>query len=75
MKLRKTLAALALGALLLTGTAAACGEPAADGGVEVEDCDAEDYANRESDCGFTDADRAKRKTPAPRKPAPRQTRK
>lgn len=72
MKLRKTLAALALGALLLTGTAASCGEPAADG-VEVEDCDAEDYANREDDCGFTDADRAKRKTPAPRKPAPRQT--
>ncbi|GIH07380.1 hypothetical protein Rhe02_54470 [Rhizocola hellebori] len=65
MRLRRILAVLAVSATLASG-AAACGDPAP--AVEVEDCDAEDWANREDDCGFTDADRKKKTTkPAPTK--------
>lgn len=35
---------------------------------EHEDCDAEDYHNREDDCGFTDADRRKTKGPSTKAP-------
>jgi hypothetical protein len=62
---KRALTALALGAVLASG-AVACGDPAAPP-VEVEDCDAEDYANREEECGFMEADRRKpspKKTPA-----------
>lgn len=36
--------------------------------VEVEDCDAEDYANRETDCGFLPGGR-RRVTPPPSRPS------
>lgn len=67
MALSRPVAAAVLGLFLAAG-ASACGDPTAaePSGVEVEDCDAEDFANREDDCGFTEADR-KKKTPAPRK--------
>jgi hypothetical protein len=38
--------------------------PAQPAGVEIEDCDAEDFRNKEAECGFSESDR--RKTPAPR---------
>jgi predicted small secreted protein len=68
-------AAAALTILLAAPGVAACnltsggGQPTQE--QEVEDCDAEDYRNREDDCGFTDADR--RKTKAPTKPQGRPT--
>ena len=73
MKIYRKLAAVALGtALILGASAASCGS-SADTGVEVEDCDAEDYRNKEDDCGFTDSDR--RKTPTVKKtPTVRKTR-
>ncbi len=66
--MRRKLAVAFLGAaLVLAGTASSCGSSSGSPGVEVEDCDAEDYRNREAECGFTDADRKKLKTPAPAK--------
>lgn len=62
--MRRKLAALLLGAVVLAGTTACpASEPVS---VEVEDCDAEDYRNKEAECGFTDADRKKTKAPAPK---------
>lgn len=69
----KWIAAAAALSIALTG-ATACDltrQPAGQE-VEIEDCDAEDWANREDDCGFTDADRRTTKKPA--KPSPRTTR-
>ncbi len=45
---RARIAALLLLALPLAG----CADTSPPGDVQVEDCDAEDYANRESECGF-----------------------
>lgn len=59
-------------ALIAASNIAACDLTTRDQTVDLEDCDAEDYRNREDDCGFTDADR-KKVTPT-RKPAPRPTR-
>jgi hypothetical protein len=58
-------AAVALGLMLLTPLAACdlVSGGSGDSGVEVEDCDAEDWANREDDCGF-----AKKKTVKPQPP-------
>lgn len=70
--MRRSLLTCFLGAALVFGTAGSCLPGSETPAVEVEDCDAEDYRNRESDCGFSDSDR--RKTPAVRKPAPRNTR-
>ncbi len=67
---RKLAIAFLVAALVLTGTASSCGSTSGSPGVEVEDCDAEDYRNREDDCGFTDADRQKLKTPGPAKATP-----
>lgn len=56
----RPIAAIAVG-ISMALTAVACGSPdqAQPSQVEVEDCDAEDYINKEDDCGFTDADRKK----------------
>jgi hypothetical protein len=65
-------------AAVLAGTMSCACQPRAAGNIEFEDCDAEDFANREDDCGFTDADRKKLrkgKTPATKAPAPKTTRK
>lgn len=52
--MKRLIGALGL-ALALSLTA--CGEPTEvdfeESGVEIEDCDAEDRANREAECGFT----------------------
>jgi hypothetical protein len=69
VNLRKAFTAIAVGAVLAVG-ASACGDPAAPP-VDAEDCDAEDYANREESCGFMEADRRKpspKKTTTTRKP-------
>jgi len=61
-------------AFMLRGTN---GIGSGDSGVEVEDCDAEDYRNRERECGFIKTSEPKKpavKTPAPKQPAPRVTR-
>lgn len=71
--MRTPLAIAAAGAVLIAGLA--CGYPASGdtpqppSQVDVEDCDAEDFRNREDDCGFTDADRRKTIKPSPRKTA------
>lgn len=67
----KLIIAAALIALVLTSGASCLGETQPTE-VEVEDCDAEDYRNREAECGFTDADR--RKTPRPVKTQSKPTR-
>lgn len=42
--------------------AGACGGTSNNGSsFEGEDCDAEDFANREDDCGFSESDRKKHK--------------
>lgn len=41
----------ALTGVLLLGTASSCLSPTQP--AEVEDCDAEDFRNRESECGFS----------------------
>lgn len=79
MTMRRSLLSAFLGAvLILSGTASSCGSTSDGSGVEVEDCDAEDFRNREADCGFTDSDRRKSPKPvvkpSPAKPAPRTTR-
>lgn len=69
---RRLIAATALAALMLAGatTACACDQWSSPPAVEVEDCDADDIIERDTDCGFSDADR---KTPVP-KPTPKKTR-
>lgn len=47
---RKVALVGALTGVLLLGTASSCLSPTQPS--EVEDCDAEDYRNRESECGF-----------------------
>lgn len=59
--MKKILTAVALVALLLDCSAGCPAPPANDTSVEVEDCDAEDYANKEADCGFK---KTKKPTPA-----------
>lgn len=77
MRIRKALAALVIGATVGISTAACpATNPPTDGTsieVEVEDCDAEDFANKEDDCGFTEADRKKARTS--KKPSPNSSRK
>lgn len=51
--MKRTIVAVALGATLaLTGTA--CGAPVETQDQNVEDCDQEDFENREAECGFAD---------------------
>lgn len=76
MKTRVALAAAA--ATLVAGLGCGLSDPSTvtPGGGQIEDCDAEDWANREDDCGFTDWDRRKTAKPSPRKttgPSPRTT--
>lgn len=73
--MRKLAIATALSLTLLgTTTACACEPWATTSSTEVEDCDAEDYRNKEDDCGFTDADRRKTTKPTPaRTPARRRS--
>lgn len=63
---KRAAAAAVVAGLLLSGCGGAApptGQP-----YEVEDCDAEDYRNREADCGFV-----KKKTTSKRYTAPRKT--
>lgn len=65
----KAVAALAMCGLLLTATAGSCQSPPPSD-VEVEDCDLEDWKNREDDCGFTDRHKKPATKPQPAKPPP-----
>lgn len=66
MSLTRKAATAVLGLALLAPLAACDLTGGGSGGqveYEGEDCDAEDFANREADCGFT-----KKKTPKPKPP-------
>lgn len=76
MRIRLAAAVLATATTLTLGCGLSDPGSVTPGGVEVEDCDAEDFRNREDDCGFTDADRRKTAKPTARKttgPAPLKT--
>lgn len=69
VRIRTTIAAAATAALLTLGCGLSDPGSGTSGGVQVEDCDAEDFRNREDDCGFTDSDRRKTAKPTPKKTA------
>lgn len=75
--MRRTVIAAMMCAALLAGTMSCSCQPRTSGNVEFEDCDDEDLANLEDDCGFTDADRKKLKKlkTTPKAPAPKTSRK
>lgn len=74
LPLRIPLAVL-LAVMLPLSLAAACpASPDQGSAVEVEDCDAEDWANRETDCGFAPTPKRTTGKPAPPKtPAKKST--
>lgn len=63
------LAAIGVSAIALIANPAAV-QQQNEGGEEVEDCDAEDFLNREDDCGFSEPKPARssavKATPKPR---------
>lgn len=67
MRTRTMVAVAATAALLTLGCGLSDPSTVTPGGVEVEDCDHEDWVNREDDCGFTEWDRKKTAKPTPRK--------
>lgn len=66
--MKKLLTAAAIGVFVLVG-ATGCDLFRDNPAVEVEDCDAEDRRNKEAECGYSDADRKKLKTPTVKQPA------
>ena len=73
-KIKIVAAVIAVTAMIGVSVVALIANPAAlqpqDSGVEeVEDCDAEDFLNREDDCGFV----GPKATPAKASPKPRAT--
>jgi hypothetical protein len=71
MTIRRLLAATTLSAVVLFGATGCPASSPNDSAVEVEDCDEEDYANREVDCGFTQSTPTGKATPKKTKSAPK----